>query len=116
MQRFQEAIKDEQEVLMELADMLAQVFMYESALLRAIKHGDKPSAAVTQAIVTVLMHETAEVLRRAVREVVCASAQGDMAEMTVKALIRLLNLPAQDLKEMRRKIAAHFIARNGYEL
>ena len=36
--------------------------------------------------------------------------------MTVKALIRLLNLPAHDLKETRRKIAAHFIARNAYEL
>jgi alkylation response protein AidB-like acyl-CoA dehydrogenase len=116
MQRFQEAIKDEQEVLMELADMLAQVFMYESALLRAIKHRDKPSAQVTHAMVTVLMHDTAEVLRRAAREVVYASAQGDMAAMTIKALTRLLNLPAHDLKETRRKIAAHFIARNGYEL
>jgi alkylation response protein AidB-like acyl-CoA dehydrogenase len=116
MQRFQEAIKDEQEVLMELADMLTQVFMYESALLRAIKHRDKPSMEVTHAMVTVLMHDTAEVLRRAMREVVCASAKGDMADMTVKALIRLLNLPAHDLKETRRKIAAHFIARNAYEL
>lgn len=116
MQRFQEAIKDEQEVLMELADMLAQVYMFESALLRAMKHRDKPTAAITQAMVNVLMHESAEVLRRGAREVVYASAQGDMAEMTIKALIRLLDLPATDLKETRRRIAAHFIARNRYEI
>jgi alkylation response protein AidB-like acyl-CoA dehydrogenase len=116
MQRFQEAIQDEQEVLMELADMLTQVFMFESALLRTIKHRNRPHADVARAMVTVLMHDTAEVLRRAVREVVYASAQGDMAGTTVKALIRLLNLPPHDLKETRRRIAAHFIARNGYEL
>lgn len=116
MQRFQEAIKDEQEVLMELADMLTQVYLFESALLRAIKHGDKPSAPITAAMVRLLMHDSAEVLRRCSREVVYASAQGDMAAMTVKALTRLLGLPPHDLKETRRTIAAHFIARNGFEL
>lgn len=116
MQRFQEAIKDEQEVLMELADMLTQVYLFESALLRAIKHGAKPSAPITAAMVRLLMHDSAEVLRRCSREVVYASAQGDMAAMTVKALTRLLGLPPHDLKETRRTIAAHFIARSGYEL
>jgi alkylation response protein AidB-like acyl-CoA dehydrogenase len=116
MQTFQQKIKDEQEVLMKLADMLTQVFMYESTLLRTIKHSNSDTIDVRKDMLTVLMIETADVLREATQEVISASASGDMASMTLKALNKLLQVPVINLKETRRNIATYFKSINEYSL
>jgi alkylation response protein AidB-like acyl-CoA dehydrogenase len=116
MQTFQQDIKNEQEVLMGLADMLIQVFVFESTLLRTIKHQGSNSAGVRKAMVKVLMYESSDILKLSSRDVIYACAKGDITSITLKALNKLCQLPVLDLKETKRTIAEYFKAQNDYKL
>lgn len=115
-QVFQEKLKDEQEILMASADMLIQVYMFESALLRTIKHKDSSSADVRKAMVKTLMYDTADLLKIKARDIIYACAEGDMANMTLKALSKMCQLPVHNLKKTKREIAEYFKNQNEYKL
>ncbi|MEL6867025.1 MAG: hypothetical protein AAFP19_21560, partial [Bacteroidota bacterium] len=83
---------------------------------RTMKHTNRPSASVRNDMLMVLLHESAELFSRASKEVIAASASGDMALMTMKTIHRLLRLPIVNLKEKRRAIAAYFRLTTEYQL
>ncbi|MEN9302474.1 MAG: hypothetical protein RL264_903 [Bacteroidota bacterium] len=116
MQTFQQNIKDEQEILTYLADMLTELFVVESAVLRAAKHQDASNATLLSNMSCLLINDLAIILRNATTEIIAASAPEQMATMTTKALLRLLHLPVTNFKTIRREVAAHFIASNEYRL
>ncbi len=115
-QVFQDKLKDEQEVLMASADMLIQVFVFESALLRTLKNKDSATAEIRTKIVQVLMHETADLLKNKARDIIYACAQGDIASLTLRALTKLCQLPVLNIKDTKRAIASHFINENQYRI
>ena len=114
MQTFQQKLKDEQEVLMNLADILTQVYVFESTLLRCKKHHQHENLSLRKDIVAVLMHESADILKTASKEVVYAAASEEMATTILKGINKLYQLPAINLKEKRRNIANHIISNNQY--
>ena len=111
-QKFQQEIKSEQEVLMHLAEMMIQLFILESALLRA----QKQQASVYTNLTLILMYETSELLSKHAKEVIFASSSNKEAMQNYKGINRLFQLPHRNLKELRREVANHFIARNEYKL
>ena len=111
-QKFQQEIKSEQEVLMHLAEMMIQLFILESALLRA----QKQQASVYTNLTLVLMYETSELLSKHAKEVIFASSSNKEAMQNYKGINRLFQLPHRNLKELRREVANHFIVRNEYKL
>ncbi len=113
-QQFQEKIKDEQEVLTHLSNMIIPLYIFESALLRAQKHNSK--AAIYKQMTTLLMHETSLQLSNNAKEVIYAASNKDQALSSYKSINRLIQLPFCNLKELRRKIAHHFITKNKYNL
>ncbi len=113
-QQFQQKIKDEQEVLMHLSDMITPLYIFESALLRAQKHQEKSN--IYQLMTTLLMYETSIELSNHAKEVIFASSSEDKALTNYKSINKLLQLPFCNLKEMRRKVANHFIEKNKYQL
>ena len=115
-QKFQQDIKDEQEVLMSMADMLIHLYIFESALLRSLKHRKAQTSSIRFDMVQVLMHETAEKLLSSTKEVIYACSEKDQALPNLKAIQRLFQLPAMNLKEKRRNIANHFINENKYQI
>jgi alkylation response protein AidB-like acyl-CoA dehydrogenase len=115
-QTFQQNIKDEQEILMRSADMIIQLYNYESALLRCIKHRNATYAEISHAMVDVLMYDTADLLKTCARDIIYACPSGDMAAMSLRALNKLCQLPVCNLKDKKRQIAAHFITENKYSL
>jgi len=62
------------------------------------------------------MYATADELKVAARDIIYASAQGDMATMVLKSLNKLLQLPVTNLKDRKRNIAKHFISVNQYQI
>jgi hypothetical protein len=62
------------------------------------------------------MHETAEKLLLSTKEVIYACSEKDQALPNLKAIQRLFQLPAMNLKEKRRNIANHFINENKYQI
>ena len=113
-QQFQQKIKDEQEVLTHLSNMIIPLYIFESALLRAQKHHSK--ADIYKQITTLLMHETSLELSNNAKEVIYASSPEEQALSSYKSINRLLQLPYCNLKELRRKVAKHFITNNQYKL
>ena len=111
-QKFQQEIKSEQEVLMHLADMMIPLFILESALLRA----QKQQASVYTNLTLVLMYETSELLSKHAKEVIFASSSNKEVMQNYKGINRLFQLPHRNLKELRREVANHFIVRNEYKL
>ena len=111
-QKFQQEIKSEQEVLMHLADMMIPLFILESALLRS----QKQQASVYTNLTLILMYETSELLSKHAKEVIFASSSNKEAMQNYKGINRLFQLPHRNLKELRREVANHFIARNEYKL
>jgi len=115
-QKFQQDIKDEQEVLMSMADMLSILYIYESALLRSIKHKDSTTSSLRADMIEVLMHETAETLLSSTKEVIYACSEENQALPNLKAIQRLYQLPPTNLKDRRRNIANYFINKNKYQV
>ena len=115
-QTYQQNIKDEQEVLMNISEMLTQLFVFESTLLRSIKQTKPDSISVREEMVKVLMYDTADVLKVNAREIIFATSEKEVAITTLKAIISLLQLPAYNLKNARRKIAEYFKNQNEYKL
>jgi len=111
-QKFQQEIKSEQEVLMHLSDMMIPLFILESALLRA----QKQQASVYTNLTLILMYETSELLSNHAKEVIFASSSSEEAIQNYKGINRLFQLPHRNLKELRREVANHFIVRNEYKL
>jgi len=111
-QKFQQEIKSEQEVLMHLADMMIPLFILESALLRA----QKQQSPLYTHLTLMLMYETSELLSKHAKEVIFASSSDEEAMRNYKGINRLFQLPYRNLKALRREVANHFIARNEYKL
>jgi alkylation response protein AidB-like acyl-CoA dehydrogenase len=116
MQRYQEKIADEQEVLMWIADLAIDAYAVESAFLRASRvigdadadvaagHRDAALLAATEAAL-----RAEAVLRRALPAVL----DGDMLRIALSGARRLLKVPALDQRPWRRSLAAACVARPG---
>jgi butyryl-CoA dehydrogenase len=115
-QRFMAALQDEQEVMADLADIIAQVYALESALLRAQKlaAGRKSSAEVAAAMTGLLADETIALAEQAVRRVLAACAEGDMLRTQLAILRRLARFNPVDAARLSRTVARAAIALERY--
>jgi len=104
-QRFMTALQDQQEVMAELADMIAQVYALESALLRARKLVGKLSAEAAAAMTGLLAEETMGLAEQAARRVLAACAEGDMLRMQLAILRRLVRYTPADTVALSRTVA-----------
>jgi len=107
-QKFMQKLSAEQEILMNLADMLIEVYTAESAILRTEKLvGIKGEAACEQQInmSKLYMHRAVEIANKAGKEAIYAFAEGDEQRMMLLGLKRFTKIEAANLKEIRRTIA-----------
>ena len=117
-QRFMTALQDQQEVMADLADIIAQVFAFESALLRARKLAEtnRSSAAVAAAMAGLLANETLALAEQAARRVLAASAEGDLLRTQLAILRRLTRFTPADAVSLSHIVARHAIQLGKYPL
>ncbi len=112
-------LQNEQEILMNIADMAIVTFNAESALLRVIKMTDKQGAAAVT-MQTDIMHcylnDAVDKLNKAGKEALNAFATGDEQRMMLLGLKRFTKTAAFNSKDARRRIADKLIAENKYSL
>jgi len=108
-QRFMSALQDQQEVMADLADMIAQVYALESALLRARKLVGKSSAEVAAAMTGLLAEESMGLAEQAARRVLAACGEGDMLRTQLAILRRLARYTVADSVALGRTVARHCI-------
>jgi alkylation response protein AidB-like acyl-CoA dehydrogenase len=116
-QKLMMKISDEQEILMNIADMAIQTFMAESTLLRVIKTTDKQGAANTALqtdIMRCYLNDANDRLNKAGKEAINAFATGDEQRMMLLGLKRFTKTEPFNSKDARRRIADKLISENKY--
>jgi alkylation response protein AidB-like acyl-CoA dehydrogenase len=116
-QKFMAKLSDEQEVLMNLADMLIEVYIAESILLRVEKligiRGERANATEKE-MVMIYLHHAVEVATNAAREAVSSFAEGDELKLMLLGLKRFTKIDPYNLKTARRKVAAYVLEKGEY--
>ena len=118
-QKYMQAIADEQEVMGALADMITAVYTMEGAILRADKiHAKQGStaSAMPVAMAQIYAVEAMEKIEHSARKVIATVAEGDMARTQFAILRRLAKYDPVDTIALRRQVAAHTIAAGRYFL
>ena len=116
-QKLQKALGDEQEILMNLADMVIQCYVAESTILRAekiIKIQGGEEGSIYEAMAMVYLHYANVKVSEAGREAIYAFAEGDELRMMLMGLKRFTKIDAYNLKEARRKIADYLLDKNDF--
>jgi hypothetical protein len=116
-QKFMQGLAEEQEILMNLADMLIEGYVAESALLRTEKlagiRGEEAVSIHTD-MTRIFLYEAVEKAAKAGRQAIYAFAEGDEQRMMLMGLKRFTKMAPFNLKEARRRVADHVIEKNAY--
>lgn len=116
-QKFMMKLSDEQEILMNLADMMIEGYVAESTLLRVEKLiGMKGEAAceIQKEMAMIYLHHAVNKAAAAGREAITSFAEGDELRLMLMGLKRFTKVEPYNLKEARRKVANYAIAKNEY--
>jgi len=116
-QKFMMKLSDEQEVLMSLADMLIEIYVAESVLLRVEKligiNGEK-ACEIQKEIALIYLHGAIEKAASAGKQAIYAFAEGDELRLMLLGLKRFTKIDPYNLKEARRKVANYAIEKGEY--
>ena len=118
-QRYSTRLADEQEVMAALADMIAEVFTMESALLRAEKIAAKSSAAASAipvALARLYTSKSMDTIELAARKVIAAAAEGDALRTQMAILRRLARHDPADTIALRRQVAIPIVKAGRYTI
>jgi alkylation response protein AidB-like acyl-CoA dehydrogenase len=110
-------LNDEQELLINLADMIIEVYVAESTLLRTEKLiMQRGEAAVTAqiAMAKVYLSEAVDKVWLTGKEAIAAFASDDDLTMLMMGLKRFTKSPVVNVVKLRREIAAEMIERGQY--
>jgi len=116
-QKLMMKIQDEQEILMNIADMAIETFVAESTLLRVMKVADKAGEAASQLKIDMMrcnLNDAVDKVNKAGKEAINAFAEGDEQRMMLLGLKRFTKMEPFNSKEARRRIADKLIAENKY--
>ncbi len=102
-------LKDEQEILMNCADMLIDLFVAESMLLRVQKlagRTEKPQPQeVYDAMLQVFLHDATARMAKNATDALSSFAEGDLLKTFLMGVKRFTKYPPVNVKEKRRLIA-----------
>ena len=110
-------IEKEQEVLMNLADMVMEVYAAESAILRAEKLSLRNGEKQTEYQITMsklFLYSTIKNCQKSGEEVILSFAEGDEQRMLLMGLKRFTKGYTINPKNLRRSVAEKLIADNKY--
>ncbi|MEI8058604.1 MAG: acyl-CoA dehydrogenase family protein [Ferruginibacter sp.] len=116
-QKLMMKISDEQEILMNIADMAIETFEAESALLRVMKLTDKQGESVSQIQIDMMrcyLNDAIDKVNKAGKEAINGFAGGDEQRMMLLGLKRFTKTAPFNSKDARRRIADKMIAEGKY--
>lgn len=116
-QKLMMELAKEQEVLMNIADMLIDLYVSESVLLRVEKLvGMRGEAACAEQIdiMRVYINDAADRINKNGKEAINSFAAGDEQRMMLMGLKRFTKTEPFNAKDARRRVAAKLISENKY--
>lgn len=118
-QKLKAGLQQEQEIIMNIADMAIETFVSESTLLRVIKLADKvgeENAKVQIAMMKCYLNDAVDKAAKFGKEAINAFAEGDEQKMMLLGLKRFTKSEPFNSKDARRLIADKFISDGKYSL
>jgi len=113
--KFGEKIADEQTVLAALADVIAEIYLGESAVLRALKTRRRtPANIIPAALALLYVNDSLPRLEAAARHALEASVERPEFASRHTLVRRLLTLPAVDTVVLRRTVSGKLGEQGGY--
>ncbi|MEM6398320.1 MAG: acyl-CoA dehydrogenase family protein [Bacteroidota bacterium] len=112
-------LKEEQEILMNIADMLGDLLEAEALLLRLQKLEGRElehPEAVYPAILKVYLHDANARMAKNATDAVASFAEGDLLRTFTMGIKRFTKYPPQNVKKLRRVVAEYLIEKNAYVL
>ncbi|HSI76482.1 MAG TPA: acyl-CoA dehydrogenase family protein [Lunatimonas sp.] len=110
-------LESEQEIMMNLADIMIEIYAVESAILRTekliAKNGTEGSA-IQLAATQVYLFEAVDKIQSAGKEAIHSFLSGDEQKVMLMGLKRFTKMDAVNTKELRRQIADALIAKGKY--
>lgn len=116
-QKLMMKIENEQEVLMNLADMAIETFNAESVLLRVMKMTEQRGETETQVyqdIMRTYLYDAADRINKSGKDAINAFAEGDEQRMILMGLKRFTKAEPFNSKDARRRIADKMINEGKY--
>jgi alkylation response protein AidB-like acyl-CoA dehydrogenase len=113
----QDRIESEQEIMMNLADVMIEIYAAESVILRTEKLVGLKGEQASQmqiAMAQVYLFEAAEKIQTAAKEAIASFAKGDEQKVMLMGLKRFTKADLINTKELRRQIADYMIEKGKY--
>ncbi len=111
-------LKEEQEILMNCADMMIDLYAAESMLLRILKIAARPEQAqpmhVYEALLQVFMHDATARMAKNATDAIASFTEGDLLKTFLMGVKRYTKYPTVNVKEKRRIVAEALRAKNGW--
>ncbi len=118
-QRYMMQIEQQQEIMGSIADMVMEIYVMESALLRTMKmvaSQGEAGAALPIAMTRVYLSQGMEKIEHAARKIIAAVADGDMLRTQLAILRRLAKHEPYNTIELRQQIAEAVIEKGKYTI
>jgi len=119
-QNLGEALKNNEYILMGLAEMVLQIYAMESAVLRALKVQAMPVSDEHKAFVakaaTLGTFTAFNVLEQQAKEVLCAAEKGDALQTILAGMRKLVRRPSVDMIGLRQEISKIVIEKGKYPI
>ena len=110
-------LKEEQELLMNCADMMIDLFAAESMLLRVKKLANREKShpqAVYDAMLQVYFHDVTARMQKNATDAIASFATGDLLKTFLMGLKRFVKYPPVNVKEKRRAVADVVLLAGGW--
>ncbi|MEL6389920.1 MAG: acyl-CoA dehydrogenase family protein, partial [Bacteroidota bacterium] len=103
-------LKQEQEILLNLADILIDTYLAESTVLRNVKANTPYSIAITKTF----LRGASERIRQAASEAIGSFVKPELQEGYIAGVHKFLTYPLVNVKEHKRNIADNVISAKAY--
>ncbi len=110
-------LKSEQEILMNISDIMLDIYLAESVLLRVQKLSSMDKSidqSVYDAILKVFLTDATAKIQKNATDALVSFTEGDMLRTLLMGLKRFAKYTPTNVKESRRKIATELITANEY--
>lgn len=114
-QKLMTKLEGEQELLMNIANMVSEIYLSESLLLRVKKLGEMNiDNTIQKDILKVYLNDAVDRINVEGKNAITSFAEGDEQKMLLMGLKRFVKTKAVNTKEARRRIAAKLIEADQY--
>ena len=117
LQKFMMKFEQEQEIIMNLADMMIELYIAESTLLRVeklISVRGEAACTLQKDAALIYLHSAVEKTNNAGKSAITSFAEGDELRVMLMGLKRFTKIEPMNLKDARRRIAEASIEKNSY--